>query len=442
VIFLNSTLRTLNGSLTIDDGSTLNLSPNAGGDLALGLHFYQYGTFNCNERTVKFIGGNEKYIYAKVGESITFDYLDVGVSFLDLFQGDVIIDNELIFSSGKVWLVYGNLVLNANATVTGASDGNVVFNQQYDGGLKLKGVTSAGKTFPIGDYNGNYSPITIKPTNTTDFLIKLKTNFTNNPLPLVPSNTVSLEWQIEPSTAPGVTTLIFKPHPSKLNMTNTPGTAVVGHFTGGSWVEHPATYDAGAGTWTYIHSGSFSPFGVGVAGSFTAVLKAELLNFKAIPKAEQVQLTWQTASETNLKNFAIEKSTDSKIFEKIAEVKANNTPSVYQATDDTPFGGKGAYYRLKINDLDGTSNYSKIVFVEKNTALGGKDAIKISHHTEGPVLIETNDQIEQVTLKNTVGQVLKTGKTAQLSLHDLPTGIFIVSVKTNKNFVSQKIFKE
>ena len=168
-----------------------------------------------------------------------------------------------------------------------------------------------------------------------------------------------------------------------------------------------------------------------------SVLKAELTDFTAKIKDDKAVLNWQTTSEINVKNFDIEKSIDSKLFQKIAEVKAHNTPSVYQAFDDTPlWGAGGLYYRLKINDLDGTSKYSNIVFLEKN----GNKMIKIRRNTEGVVWVETNDKIESVTVSNSIGQVVRMSKESRLSLMDLPKGIYIVSVKTDKAFVSEKVF--
>jgi hypothetical protein len=329
--------------------------------------------------------------------------------------------------------LWWQLILNSGAVIVGANETNYIFNTA-DYGLKMKGVTSAGKIFPMGINGSNSHPITVKPTSTTDFLVKLKPTFTD--IPLAPLKAVTLEWDITPSTAPGTTTLIFKPHSSKLSMDNTPGNAAVGHFTAGAWVEHSATYDAMAGTWTYIHSGSFSPFGVGVAGAYVAVLKAELIDFKATLKDAQALLTWQTASETDVKNFDIEKSTDGQKFEKIATVKANNTPSVYSAFDDQFLNG--SYYRLKINDLDGSSKYSKVVFLEK----GSSKSIKIRRDTEGSVFVETDDKIETITVTNTIGQVVKTTKDKQFSMRDLMSGLYIISVKTDKGYLSEKVFKE
>jgi Secretion system C-terminal sorting domain len=93
------------------------------------------------------------------------------------------------------------------------------------------------------------------------------------------------------------------------------------------------------------------------------VLSTELISFKVTQLDKSALLTWQTASESNAKNFDIEKSLEGTSFSKIKEVKANNTPSTYQSFDDN--FTESAYYRLKINDLDGKSDYSKIVFVDK-----------------------------------------------------------------------------
>ena len=165
-----------------------------------------------------------------------------------------------------------------------------------------------------------------------------------------------------------------------------------------------------------------------------SVLSVELSKFSAKQENSKAELTWQTANEVAVKNFDIEKGTDGKTFSKIAEVKAHNTPSVYQAFDDQ--FSESAYYRLKINDLDGTSKYSNIVFLEKN----GDKTIKIRRNTEGSVFVETNDKIESVVVSNSIGQVLKTTKDSRLSLADLPKGIYIVSVKTDKAFMSEKVF--
>ena len=168
---------------------------------------------------------------------------------------------------------------------------------------------------------------------------------------------------------------------------------------------------------------------------YSPILPIALINFTAKNIGNKAELNWQTASEFNVKNFNIEKSFDGKAFDKINEVKANNTPSVYQAFDND--FSTSAYYRLKINDLDGKTDYSKVVFLEKSP-FGGKGA-KIRSNTEGSVWIETDNLIESVNVINTIGQVVKTTRDKQFSIADLPKGIYVVVVKTTKGFVSEKV---
>jgi hypothetical protein len=168
------------------------------------------------------------------------------------------------------------------------------------------------------------------------------------------------------------------------------------------------------------------------------VLPIELIHFKAQNIAGQNQLIWQTASEKNSRYFDIERSADGSVFQSIGTVKAmgdSKTMRYYAFQDQNP--PEQSYYRLKINDLDGKTDYSKIVFVDKTKTKG----IKISKNTEGALSIETDDIIEQVTLTNAVGQVLKTDKSNLLLMDDIPMGIYIISVKTDKGFLSQKVLR-
>jgi Pregnancy-associated plasma protein-A len=173
----------------------------------------------------------------------------------------------------------------------------------------------------------------------------------------------------------------------------------------------------------------------------TAVLGAEIISFNAKNNNNEVEFLWHTANEFNVKNFEIEKSTDGKDFSTIAEVKAKNTPSVYQAFDDQFF--QSAYYRLKINDLDGTFDYSKTIFVENNQP----NKVKIYPSvTSGLLTIENAKSFEIV---NAIGQVVeKQGigileSIRYLTLNHLPNGFYLVKgLDTEGGVFSQKVIKQ
>jgi hypothetical protein len=164
-------------------------------------------------------------------------------------------------------------------------------------------------------------------------------------------------------------------------------------------------------------------------------LTASLVNFTAKVENTGALLSWKTESEVNVSHFDVEKSLDGKAFIKIGEKKANNLPSDYSTFDEN--FNESSYYRLKINELDGRYNLSKVVYLEKKD---GKN-IKIARYTERSLSVETDDKIEAIIISNTVGQVLKSSKDKQISVSDLGAGMYLISVKTDKGFVSQKFFK-
>lgn len=69
---------------------------------------------------------------------------------------------------------------------------------------------------------------------------------------------------------------------------------------------------------------------------------------------------WSTASEKRFSHFEVERSLDGRSFSLLGKVLGHSNPSgclIYldQNNETT------AYYRLKMVDMDGSSDYSKIV---------------------------------------------------------------------------------
>ncbi|HRI19651.1 MAG TPA: T9SS type A sorting domain-containing protein [Panacibacter sp.] len=75
-------------------------------------------------------------------------------------------------------------------------------------------------------------------------------------------------------------------------------------------------------------------------------------------------LSWQTCNEINVKKFEIEKSADAVNFAAIATVAAKNAAcaTAYNYSDAKVLSGT-AYYRIRMVDNDGASDYSAIVSV-------------------------------------------------------------------------------
>lgn len=96
----------------------------------------------------------------------------------------------------------------------------------------------------------------------------------------------------------------------------------------------------------------------------SGIVKAKLLNFTGVINNNHAQLNWQTASEANVGQYEVERSTDGRNFTKIGQVPATNTNNManYQLTDPEPLLGN-AWYRLKMVDKDGLFEYSNIILL-------------------------------------------------------------------------------
>lgn len=95
------------------------------------------------------------------------------------------------------------------------------------------------------------------------------------------------------------------------------------------------------------------------------LLPVELLFLAGLPRGNEVDLTWATASEKNSSHFIVERSTDNLDFVPIGRVAAAGNSQYridYAFTDPQPMGGVN-YYRLRLIDLDGSTDVSNTIAV-------------------------------------------------------------------------------
>ena len=96
------------------------------------------------------------------------------------------------------------------------------------------------------------------------------------------------------------------------------------------------------------------------------LLPIELAYFSGHCVEGQYQLNWASASELNVSEFIIERSNDGVNFMDIGQVAAvgnSDTPQSYQYKDASVQTGN-YYYRLRIEELDGTTTYSDVQSIE------------------------------------------------------------------------------
>jgi parallel beta-helix repeat protein len=94
-------------------------------------------------------------------------------------------------------------------------------------------------------------------------------------------------------------------------------------------------------------------------------LPVQLISFSGTLYNGVANLQWQTDIESNFHYFDVEKSTDGSLFKSLGKVMAKGNFSHY--TFSTPQQEPGAYYRLKMVDIDGRSVNSRIIRLSQRT---------------------------------------------------------------------------
>jgi beta-glucanase (GH16 family) len=127
-----------------------------------------------------------------------------------------------------------------------------------------------------------------------------------------------------------------------------------------------------------IYSGAkvAAPAGVSFALAQNAPLPVRLISFNGKNVEEGNQLSWKVSAEQNFSHYEIERSAAAKTFKTIGKVMGNSNVNEllsYSYIDKNEelnkvgLAANGAYYRLKMVDLDGKTEFSKIIFVENKT---------------------------------------------------------------------------
>jgi len=94
---------------------------------------------------------------------------------------------------------------------------------------------------------------------------------------------------------------------------------------------------------------------------------AEILEFKAEPEQNKITITWKTGQEINVNMFQIERSTNNKDFNFLAEIEPRGNDSEYRYEDDTISRTRSIYYyRLKIKNSNGSIQLSESLPVIPN----------------------------------------------------------------------------
>lgn len=191
-------------------------------------------------------------------------------------------------------------------------------------------------------------------------------------------------------------------------------------YNGLQWDSQGAVLNTALNVLTKTGIPAFSPW---TAGDNAYPLPVELMAFSARWLGEAaVRLDWMTASERGVRRFVVERSVSRRDFEAVAAVPAAGNaihPQTYAWIDRTPPHSEVLYYRLRIEDDDGSVDFSPVRVVRRNGR--GRPLVYIGSH--GRLVLPTETAAYEVY--NAYGQRIAGGKGAErVDATDWPAGLY------------------
>lgn len=182
---------------------------------------------------------------------------------------------------------------------------------------------------------------------------------------------------------------------------------------------------------------------------FTAngTLPVTYKSFSATAKNNNVQLTWETASEKNSSHFEIERSIDGSNFETIGNIKAagnSNTVKSYVALDKEILAQHNTvYYRLKQVDFDQKFEYSKVVTVSVEN--NSNEPVLYPVPAQNYISLKANNMISAKVMDVT-GKVMEVnqvnnGNEITFDLSNLSEGMYFMVIETQDGLVKKNFIK-
>ncbi|MDR2834884.1 MAG: T9SS type A sorting domain-containing protein [Bacteroidales bacterium] len=172
------------------------------------------------------------------------------------------------------------------------------------------------------------------------------------------------------------------------------------------------------------------------------------LNFTGKGKDNFANLIWKTATETNSYFFIVQKSYNATDFEDIGEINAtgfSNEIKEYNFVDNN--FEKSSYYRLKQIDFDGKSDFSKIIYVEKNQSNNNPEIYVYPNPNNGifKINISNIENIQKILIFDVNGKIIIEKDTNNDYLQEefnpqLKSGVYFLKAITPNNNYIVKIF--
>ncbi|MBL0145599.1 MAG: T9SS type A sorting domain-containing protein [Chitinophagaceae bacterium] len=178
---------------------------------------------------------------------------------------------------------------------------------------------------------------------------------------------------------------------------------------------------------------------------YTSIVPIQLVNFAAHLQGNNVQVSWEVATETNMATYEIEYSTNGINYISIGRKTATGSRK-YTLVHISPKQGLN-YYRLKTIDKDDKVSYSEVRTV--NFGKSGKVSIYPNPASSNTITImpaaDMLNKAATISLLTMDGKVVHQQNTTSLSqtqtvnISKLAGGKYIVRIVVNKQVINEQI---
>jgi hypothetical protein len=209
-------------------------------------------------------------------------------------------------------------------------------------------------------------------------------------------------------------------------------------------------------TWTYVNLGnnqqyaefevnSFSGGSAGFTGN-NGPLPVIVSFFTATARGDDALLNWQTVTEKGIVDYEIQRSLDGKNYKSIYIAKANHEiiSNYHYADAEAGKIANSIYYRLKVNETNGTNQFSQnanVIFSEDNENVivlypnPAKDKITLTG-------IGTYTQLKITDIDGKLVMIRNINKDKEIiEINGLATGTYTILLTNSKESTTIKFIK-
>lgn len=318
------------------------------------------------------LGNTFNYTASASQEVIPFTYSNLGMngSTMNDLSADVTVNNQLSFGGSSLELNGFELTIGSSGSISGASSSGFVVISSA-GTLTQENIGPAGRTgdisFPVGTADGDYTPLTVNNTGTTDNfsvsmcdVVYLDDGNCASGSVVQSEEVVNKTWEVTEAVAGGSSVILgFQWNAANEGLNFDRSFVRVSNWTGAQWDVISSGFSAGSDPYTVSSSAitSFSPFAI--EDRILNPLPIEQISFEVQAEEKKVNLKWETIGESNVDYYSIERAGPDMVYEEILkhDSKGNNEGNnKYQAIDVSPIIGHN-YYRIKKVSNDGSVKY-------------------------------------------------------------------------------------